>query len=78
MKALYNEKKRLVKELNAVGVALDEKIIERFGFHYSQTNSDPMIDTLDYGTQKLDYKDFIEMMTEYKKDLKNGDWKPND
>ena len=77
MKNLYNEKKRLMKELNKVGYLLDKKIEERFGFSYSQTDSDPMIDTLDYGTQDLEYKEFITLMEGYKKDLKNGDWTPN-
>ena len=78
MKKLYNEKKRLVKLMNKVGYLLDQKIEERFGFHYSQTDNDRMIDTLDYGTQDLEYKDFIELMEEYKRDLKSGDWTPND
>ena len=77
MKALYNEKKRLVKEMNAVGFLLDQKIVERFGFHYSQTDSDPMIDTLDYGTQDMEYKDFIKDMSVFKEKQKNNDWTPN-
>ena len=77
MKALFNEKKRLIKELNAVGFLLDRKIEERFGFHYSQTDNDSMIDTLDYGTQSLEYKDFIELMSDYKERQKNNDWTPN-
>ena len=77
MKALFNKKKKLIQELNHIGRELDMKIEERWGFHYSQTDSDPMIDTLDYGTQDLEYKDFIELMEEYKRDLKNGEWSPN-
>jgi len=78
MKKLYNEKKRLVRELNEVGFLLDMEIEKRFGFHYSQTDNDAMIDTLDYGTQGLEYKDFIELMNEYKKKQKNNEWTPND
>lgn len=77
MKALFNKKKRLVKELNAVGSLLDQQIEEHFGFHYSQTDNDQMIDTLDYGTQNLSYKRFIELMNDYKEKQKNNDWTPN-
>jgi len=78
MKKLFNEKKRLVRLMNRTGYLLDREIEKRFGFHYSQTDSDPMIDTLDYGTQDMEYKDFIELMEKYEKDLKKGDWTPND
>jgi hypothetical protein len=37
-----------------------------------------MIDTLDYGTQNLDYKGFVELMNDYKEQQKNNDWTPND
>ncbi len=78
MQKLYNKKKRLIKELNAVGFLLDQEIQKRWDFHYSQTDNDQMIDTLDYGTQNLDYKGFIELMNDYKEKQKNNDWTPND
>jgi len=77
MKKLYNEKKRLIKLVTEVGYLLDKEIDKRFGFNYSQTDSDPMIDTLDYGTQNLSYKNFIELMEDYKKKMKNEEWTPN-
>ena len=77
MKALFNKKKKLVQELNNIGCLLDREIDERWGFHYSQTDSDPIIDTLDYGTSSIDYKDFVERMHEFKKKEDNGDWTPN-
>lgn len=67
MKRLYNKKRRLVQEINEIGYLLDEAIEERFGFHYSQTDNDSIIDTLDYGSDDLDYKDFVKLMNEYKK-----------
>ena len=73
MKALFNKKKKLVQELNDVGRVLDEKIREKWGFHYSQTDSDPMIDTLDYGAADLDYKGFVEMMDDFKDKLDAGE-----
>ena len=78
MKALFNKKKKLIQEANGVGSVLDVKIRERWGFHYSQTDSDPMIDTLDYGTDALDYKGFVEMMDDFKEKQDSGEWTPND
>lgn len=77
MKALFNKKKKLVKQLNEIEVILDEKIIERFGFHYSQTDNDPIIDTLDYGTDDIDYLHFIQLMREFEVRKKRGEWYPN-
>ncbi len=72
MKSLYNRKKKLVQELFSLGKELDSKIEERWGFHYSQTDDDSCIDTLDYGTQDLSYIDFVSKMDEYKKQVKDG------
>ena len=68
MKALYNKKKKLARELRELGFELDQKIEERFGFSYSETDDDEIIDTLDYGTSSLDYASFIEKMNDYKKE----------
>ena len=77
MKALFNKKKKLIQELNHIGRELDMKIEERWGFHYSQTDSDPMIDTLDYGTNDINYKEFVDMMDEFKEKQALGEWIPN-
>lgn len=71
MKTLYNKKKKLAEELRILGYQLDQKIEERFGFSYSETDDDRIIDTLDYGTDDLDYSDFIEKMKQYKKEMSN-------
>ena len=77
MKSLFNKKKKLIKQLNEIGYLLDKEIEKRWGFHYSQTDSDPMIDTLDYGTNDINYKDFVEMMDEFKEKQSLGEWIPN-
>ena len=77
MKALFNKKKKLEKQSKEIGCLLDKEIEERWGFHYSQTDSDPMIDTLDYGTENIDYKEFVERMDEFKKMKDSGEWTPN-
>lgn len=73
MKALYNRKKKLARELLALGRELDSKIEEKWGFHYSQTDDDSCIDTLDYGTQDLEYSVFVKKMNEFKKEVERGD-----
>ena len=55
----------------------EEKIIERFGFNYSQTENYPIIDTLDYGTDDIDYLHFIQLMREFEVRKKRGEWYPN-
>ena len=77
MEALFNKKKKLVKQLNEIGYLLDIEIEERWGFHYSQTDSDPMIDTLDYGTSDISYKDFVERMDDFKEMYDKARWTPN-
>ena len=77
MKALFNEKKKLIQELNHIGRELDREIKQRWGFHYSQTDSDSMIDTLDYGTSDISYKDFVEEMDNFKEKQDKGEWIPN-
>lgn len=66
MKQLFNLKKRLIQDTNLVGLLLDSKIMEKWNFHYSETDDDAMIDTLDYGTQEIGFKCFCNIMEEYK------------
>ena len=77
MKGLFNKKKKLIKQINEIGYLLDKEIEERWGFHYSQTDFDPIIDTLDYGTSDIEYKVFVEIMNEYKGEKDKGEWIPN-
>ena len=77
MKSLFNKKKKLIKQLNEIGYSLDKEIEKRWGFHYSQTDSDPLIDTLDYGTSDISYKEFVDMMDEFKEKQTLGEWVPN-
>ncbi len=66
MKQLFYLKKRLVQDMNDIGRLLDSKITDKWGFHYSETDDDPMIDTLDYGTQGISFETFCSLMNEYK------------
>ena len=69
MKALFNKKKKLLEELNFVSRELDTKIDERWGFSYSETDDDEMIDTLDYGTNSICYQTFVTKMDFYKSNI---------
>ena len=66
MRLLFEEKKKLVLKTKIAGESLDRLINNKWGFHYSETDDDKIIDTLDYGTTSLTFKDFVERMDEYK------------
>ena len=75
MEKLFNKKKKIISQLNAVGYKLDAMIDESWNFHYSDTDDDQIIDTLDYGTNNISYETFVEIMDEYKKNLdENGEF----
>ena len=67
MKKLFEKKKKIIEQLNEVSFQLDREINNRWGFSYSETDDDSMIDTLDYGTQSISYKEFVRLMDKYKK-----------
>ena len=70
---LFNSKKNLVKELNCVGSELDKLIREKWGFHYSETDDDFIIDTLDYGTSGINFETFKNKMNQYKQNSDEND-----
>ncbi len=76
MKKLFNEKKKLVVKTNITGRKLDALIYEEWGFSFSDTDDDPIIDTLDYGTNSISFEKFKERMNKYKKNAEenNGDF----
>lgn len=63
---LINRKLKLVHECKAVGDELDLLVDKIWGFSYSETNDDQIIDALDYGTAGLNVDGFIELMDGYK------------
>lgn len=72
MKQLFNEKKKLVRKTNEIGRELDKMIIEKWGFSFSETDDDPMIDTLDYGTNSICFEEFEDRMNRYKKSFEDN------
>lgn len=73
MKALFNKKKKLARQLKEVGHLLDLEINKKWGFHYSETDDDQIIDTLDYGICGISFDTFIRKMDEYKENLENDE-----
>lgn len=72
MKKLFNKRKKLIQEAKYVGLLLDNAIRERWGFHFSETDNDEIIDTLDYGTNDISFRQFVDQMDYYKKEEKYG------
>ncbi len=67
MKELFYLKKRLVRDMNTIGGLLDSLIVDKWDFHYSETDDDPMIDTLDYGSNSICFDSFCSLMNDYAK-----------
>ncbi len=65
LKKLFEDKKKAALKSKQAGFALDKKIDKIFGFSYSETDNDEMIDTLDYGINAISFKHFFELMTYY-------------
>ena len=78
IQSLFERKKELVKEVRHIGQSLDSLIFEQWGFSYSLTDDDRIIDSLDYGTSDITFEDFVSLMNSYKKDYKKGIKKPRE
>ena len=77
MQSLFELKKEFVKETRFVGHTLDSLIYKQWGFSYSQTDDDRIIDCLDYGTSDISFEEFVSLMNSHKKDYKKGTKTPN-
>jgi hypothetical protein len=66
LKRQYSKVAKLQRELRAEAAYLDTLIQQRWGFNFSETDDDRIIDTLDYGTDGLSFDGFVEKMNEYK------------
>ncbi len=66
MKAQFNKVKKLARQLKIESAKLDLMINAKWTFHYSETDDDRMIDTLDYGTDDITFEEFKSRMNQYK------------
>lgn len=69
MKAQFNKVKKLARQLKDESWKLDRMIDDEWGFIYSDTDDDKIIDTLDYATDDITFEEFKSRMNQYKKDL---------
>ena len=68
LKKLFEATKKARKKATELSYSLDKKINEIFGFNYSETDNDEIIDTLDYATNNISFKHFFELMKYYKEE----------
>lgn len=73
MREQYEIVKKLASELHEQSNILDQKINDKWKFHYSDVDYEMAIDTLDYGTSDLSFDEFVKWMnTEGKKRHKSN------
>ena len=58
----FDKVKRIADKNLTESMKLDEMIRDRWEYHYSEYDIDEIIDTLDYGTAKISFKEFLELM----------------
>lgn len=66
MRGQFNKVKKLARQLKIESTKLDLMINAKWTFHYSETDDDRMIDTLDYGTDDITFEEFKARMDQYK------------
>lgn len=69
MKVQFNKVKKLARQLKAESWKFDRMIDDTYGFSYSETDDDKIIDTLDYGIDDITFEEFKSRMNQYKNDL---------
>lgn len=74
LKSLYNKTKISIRKHKDLSDMLDRKIDEVFGFNFSETDDDDIIDTLDYGISGLSFEGFIRKMVAYQKQKNEPDF----
>ena len=68
MKEQFEKVKELAIKLHNETGILDSMIDKRWGFNPSDKDLDEIIDTLDYGTGNISYKEFVWLMDKEKKE----------
>lgn len=78
-KEIYNNAKKFAHFHRLMCDALAKIELKKFGFEFAETDSDRIIDTINYGTDGLSFEDYIEEMNHYakSKNENNGNLKAN-
>jgi hypothetical protein len=66
MRYLFDQQKKLSRRARINGHELDMLIMKKWGFNFSETDDDPIIDTLDYGINSISFEEFCDRMDKYK------------
>lgn len=69
----YNKVKKLAQKHLDEGAKLDRLIMDRWGFKFSETDDDAIIDTLDYGIDNISFKTFERKMNGYKSNYEKNE-----
>lgn len=78
-KEAYRKAAKLALEHQKACAVLAEFENEIFGFEFACTDSDPIIDTINYGVDNYSFEEYLDEMNFYKKsfDENEGDTKGN-
>ena len=68
-KKIFNRTAKAALDHRILNRELDSLISQHYQFHYSEYDIEPIIDTLDYGTDKISFEQFIEYMDCKKQDI---------
>ena len=66
LKAQFNKVQKIAANALYERRKLDKLIEKEYGFSYSDTDDDLIIDSLDYGTSEITFEDFTSRMNNYK------------
>lgn len=66
-KELYELASKLAEQHRQVIDLVCQIEIKKYGFEFAQTDNDEIIDTLNYGTSKLSFENYNEIMQDCKK-----------
>lgn len=67
-KELYELASKISEQHRHIINLICEIEIKKYGFEFAQTDNDEIIDTLNYGTSKLSFDAYTEIMKDHKKD----------
>jgi len=72
LRQLFDEAKKAAYKKAEIRRELDERIIAKWGFHFSDVDEDTIIDCLDYAHVDMTFEDFVERM-DYEKSQREDD-----
>lgn len=66
-KEIYNSAKKFAHFHRLMCDALAKIELKKFGFEFAETDSDRIIDTINYGMDGLSFEDYVKEMKHYQK-----------